>query len=192
MARPGVPSISRQSLLEAGPLITDDQFLGKYQLLERIGRGGMGEVYRARYLTACDDEVAIKVIRTDLTEDPTLSRRFFHEVHALSRLSHPHILSPIEYGNVDGKLYLVMPWIRDGTLSQLLRERGGLLPVEEAIPLFVQLCQAVQHAHERGIIHRDIKPQNVLVQHGQNIFLADFGIALDSTQTYQTITSGGV
>lgn len=173
-------------------MITDDQFLGKYQLLERIGRGGMGEVYRARYLTACDDEVAIKVVRADLTEDPTLSRRFLREVRALSRLSHPHILPPLEYGNRDGKLYLVMPWIRDGTLSQLLRERGGLLPVEEVVPLFVQLCQAVQHAHECGIIHRDIKPQNILVQDGQNVFLADFGVALDSTQTYQTITREGV
>jgi serine/threonine protein kinase len=173
-------------------LITDDQFLGKYQLLERIGRGGMGEVYRARYLTGCDDEVAIKVMRADLTEDPTLSRRFFREARALTRLSHPYILPLIEYGNRDGKLYLVMPWIRDGTLSQLLRERGGLLPAEEAVPLFVQLCQAVQHAHECGIIHRDIKPQNVLVQHGQNVFLADFGIAIDSTQTYQTITREGV
>lgn len=173
-------------------MMTGEQFLGQYQLLERIGQGGMAEVYRARDLTACGREVAIKVIRSDRIEDTTLSQRFLREAHALSRLSHPHILLPIACGEENGRPYLVMPWVRDGTLSQLLQGRHGVLSLEEAIPLFGQLCQAVQYIHEEGIIHRDIKPQNVLVQQGTHVFLTDFGIALDRTQTQLTLTEGGL
>lgn len=170
--------------------MTDDHFLGQYHLLERIGRGGMAEVYRAREQTS-DREVAIKIIRTELTDDPTLIQRFLREVRALSRLSHPHILSPIAWGEADGIFYLVMPWVRDGTLAQFLTARGGTLPLEEAMLLFGQLCQAAQHAHESGIIHRDIKPQNVLMQRGTHLLLADFGIALDFHETRLTFTGAG-
>jgi serine/threonine protein kinase len=170
--------------------MTDDHFLGQYHLLERIGRGGMAEVYRAREQTS-NREVAIKIIRTELTDDPTLSRRFLREVRALSRLAHPHILSPITWGEADGIFYLVMPWVRDGTLARFLAARGGALPLEEALPLFGQLCQAVQHAHKSGIIHRDIKPQNVLMQRGTHLLLADFGVALDCTETRLTFTGAG-
>lgn len=173
-------------------MMTDEQFLGQYQLLERIGQGGMAEVYRARDLTAYGREVAIKVIRNDLIEDSAWSQRFLREGRALSRLSHPHILSPIACGEENGRPYLVMPLVRDGTLSQLLQGHHGFLSPEQAIPLFGQLCQAVQYAHEEGIIHRDIKPQNVLVQQCTHVFLVDFGIALDRTQTQLTLTEAGL
>lgn len=170
--------------------MTEDYVLGQYHLLERIGRGGMAEVYHARELTASDREVAIKVIQGELSPNPHLSQRFLREARTLSRLSHPHILSPIDWGEEDGTFYLVMPWVRDGTLSQFLKARGGALSIQEALPLFGQLCQAVQYAHDSGIIHRDIKPQNVLVERGAHILLADFGIALDFNDTRLTLTGG--
>src|SRR5215831_6913147 len=138
--------------------------LGAYELIQRIGAGGMAEVYRARQLSAFGREVAIKVIRTEFVEDATFRTRFLREAHAISRLSHPNILPLIEFGDENGTLYLVMPWVREGTLRDFLRQYNGPLPLEVVIPLFVQLCDAVQYAHEEGIIHRDIKPQNVLLQ----------------------------
>lgn len=170
--------------------MTEDYVLGQYHLLERIGRGGMAEVYHAKELTASDREVAIKVIQGELTPNPHLSQRFLREARTLSRLSHPHILSPIDWGEEDGTFYLVMPWVRDGTLSQFLKARGGALSIQEALPLFGQLCQAVQYAHDSGIIHRDIKPQNILVEHGAHVLLADFGIALDFNDSRLTLTGG--
>ncbi len=171
---------------------TDQHILGDYELIERIGQGGMAEVYYARHLTDPSQEVALKVIRAPLAEDQVMRRRFLREVRALSRLSHPHILSLLAWGEEEDKLYLVLPWVRDGTLSHLLQTRGGSLPVEEALPLFGQLCAAVQHAHEHGIIHRDIKPQNVLVHQGTHIFLTDFGIAQSCQDSRLTLTGVGM
>lgn len=150
----------------------------------------MAEIFRARELTASGREVALKIIRTDLTDDPTVSRRFLREVRALCRLCHPHILSPIAWGEAEGICYLVLPWVRDSTLSHLLNARGGVLTLEETLPLFGQLCQAVHNTHEAGIIHRDLKPHNVLVQQGTHVLLADFGVALDSTASRLTLTGG--
>ncbi len=166
--------------------------LGAYQLIERIGSGGMAEVYRARQLTAFGREVALKVIRPEFTEDETFRRRFLREAHAISRLAHPNILPLIEFGDENGILYLVMPWVREGTLRDLLRQYNGPLPLEVAIPLFVQLCNAVEYAHEEGIIHRDIKPQNILLQRGAHVLLTDFGIARDRDQTQVTATNAGI
>jgi serine/threonine protein kinase len=169
----------------------DQPVLGQYRLLKRIGYGGMSEVYYARSLDDESQEVAVKAIRTDLAEDPIITRRFLREVRALSRLSHPHILSLLDWGEEEDRIYLVLPWISDGSLSHLLRERGAL-PVEQAIPFFGQLCAAVQYTHEHNIIHRDIKPQNVLVQHGDYALLTDFGIAQDPTDTRLTLTGCGM
>ncbi len=166
--------------------------LGAYELLERIGGGGMAEVYRAKQSTAFGREVAIKVIRAGFGEDTTFRERFLREAQAISKLSHPNILPLIEFGEENGILYLVMPLAREGTLRDLIKQRNGPLPLEEAIPLFVQLCDAVQYAHEEGIIHRDIKPQNVLLQRRTHVFLADFGIARDAAETQLTATGSGI
>ena len=166
--------------------------LGAYELIERIGGGGMAEVYRAKQLTAFGREVAIKVIRAGFSEDASFRERFLREAQAISKLSHPNILPLIEFGEQDTTLYLVMPLAREGTLRDLLKQRNGPLPLEEAIPLFVQLCGAVQHAHEEGIIHRDLKPQNVLIQQRTHVLLADFGIARDTTETQMTATGAGI
>src|SRR5215467_6977662 len=153
--------------------------LGAYELIQRVGAGGMAEVYRARQLTAFNREVAVKVIRTHFTEDPSFRERFLREAQAISKLSHPNILPLIEFGEENQTLYLVMPLAREGTLRDLLRQHRGPLSLDEAVPMFVQLCDAVQYAHEEGIIHRDIKPQNVLLQRRAHVLLTDFGIARD-------------
>ena len=164
--------------------------LGDYELIERIGGGGMAEVYRAKQLTAFGREVALKVIRTDLSASEEFRARFLREAQAISRLSHPNILPLIEFGEEDETLYLVMPLIREGTLRDLIRGRDNTLPLEEGLPLFIQLCNAVQYAHEQGIIHRDIKPQNVLLQQHTHVLLTDFGIARD--RSGKQITSIGL
>ena len=162
--------------------------LGNYELVERVGSGGMAEVYRARQLTAFGRDVAIKVIHPQFSSDETFRARFLREAQAISRLSHPNILPLIEFGEENETLYLVMPLIPDGTLRDLLKQQQGPLPLQESLPLFTQLCAAVQAAHEQGIIHRDIKPQNVLLQQ-RHVLLSDFGVARD--QRGQHITSVG-
>jgi serine/threonine protein kinase len=164
--------------------------LGAYELTERIGGGGMAEVYRAKQLTAFGREVAIKIIRPGFSEDPSFRERFLREAQAISKLSHPNILPLIEFGEENGTLYLVMPLAREGTLRDLLKQRNSPLSLEEAIPLFIQLCDAVQYAHEEGIIHRDIKPQNVLLQRRTHVLLADFGIARDTAENQHMTTTG--
>ncbi|HLV97737.1 MAG TPA: serine/threonine-protein kinase [Ktedonobacterales bacterium] len=166
--------------------------LGAYELMERVGEGGMAEVYRAKQLSAFGREVALKVIRREFTGDEAFRRRFLREAHAISRLSHPNILPLIEFGDERGLLYLVMPLVREGTLRDLLSKHGGPLALEEALPLFVPLCDAVQYAHQEDIIHRDIKPQNVLLQRYTHVLLADFGIARDRFDTHLTTTGMGI
>ena len=173
----------------AGP---EGKRLGAYELLERIGAGGMAEVYRARQLSAFGREVALKVIRAEFVGNATFRKRFLREAHAISRLSHPNILPLIEFGDDNGTLYLVMPWIHEGTLHDLIRQRNGPLSLEEAIPLFVPLCDAVQYAHEEGVIHRDIKPQNVLLQRYTHVLLTDFGIARVLAQSQVTSAGAGI
>jgi serine/threonine protein kinase len=167
--------------------------LGAYELLERIGGGGMAEVYRARQTTAFGREVAIKVIRAGYSENQTFRERFLREAQAISKLSHPHILPLIEFGEEGETLFLVMPLAREGTLRDLMKQRNGPLPLEEAIPIFTQLCDAVHYAHEQGIVHRDLKPQNVLMQRRAHVLLADFGIARDSAESeHLTATGAGI
>jgi serine/threonine protein kinase len=166
--------------------------LGDYELVEQIGSGGMAEVYRARQLTAFNREVALKVIRPGFSGKDEFRARFLREAQAISRLSHPNILPLIEFGQEDQTLYLVMPLVREGTLRDLIKQRNGPLSPEEALPLFSQLCGAVHYAHSQGIIHRDIKPQNVLLQQHTHVLLADFGIARDRTEKTITATGAGV
>ncbi|GEM_PF-805190 len=166
--------------------------LGDYELIERIGGGGMAEVYRARQLRAFNREVALKVIRPGFSEQEEFRARFLREAQVISRLSHPHILPLIDFGEQDTILYLVMQLVREGNLRDLLRAQQGPLPLAQAISLFTQLCSAVQYAHSQGIIHRDIKPQNVLLQQGTHVLLADFGIARASNEQGMTATGAGI
>ncbi len=166
--------------------------LGDYELVEQIGNGGMAEVYRARQLTAFNREVAVKIIRPDFSQHEEFRSRFLREAQAISRLSHPNILPLIEFGEESQTLYLVMPLVREGTLRDLIKQRNSPLAPEEALPLFTQLCSAVHYAHTEGIIHRDIKPQNALLQQHTHVLLGDFGIARSRAEKAITATGVGL
>lgn len=167
--------------------------LGAYELIERIGGGGMADVYRAKQTTAFDREVAVKVIRSGFSEDQMFRERFLREAQAIAKLSHPNILPLIEFGQERDILYLVMPYAPGGTLRDLISRMNGPLSLNDTVEIFTQLCDAVQYAHEQGIVHRDIKPQNVLIQRGKHLLLADFGIARDTaSDTKLTMTGAGV
>jgi serine/threonine-protein kinase len=169
--------------------------LGTYELLELIGTGGMAEVYRARQHNAFGRDVAVKVIRRGFSDDALFRERFLREGQAAARLAHPHILPLIEVGQTGDSgelLFLVMPYVAGGTLRDLLAQTGGPLPIEVIARLFGQLCDAVQHAHEHGLIHRDIKPSNILLQNERYALLTDFGIALDTEDVRLTSTGIGM
>ncbi|MHB8600679.1 MAG: serine/threonine-protein kinase [Ktedonobacteraceae bacterium] len=145
--------------------------LGHYKLQQRLARGGMSEVYLA-YDTNTQSVVALKVVNK-LQEDHT--QRFQHEVQVLKQLAHPHILQVFEYGEDETWCYVAMPYVKDGTLRNRLR--NGPLSLTEVDALFIQIAEALQWSHERGFIHRDIKPSNVLLHEGKHVYLADFGLA---------------
>ena len=153
---------------------------GNYDLIRRIDMGGMGEVYLAHQRSAFNREVAVKIIRNDLSHDPLARARFFREAEVSSHLKHDHILPLFEFGEVDGRLFLVTPYISGGTLGQRLQ--AGPLSLEEVQHLFAALVQAVAYIHRRGVIHRDLKPSNILLDYEEEnervyVRLIDFGIA---------------
>jgi len=156
------------------------QQFGNYDLIRRIDMGGMGEVYLAHQRTAFNREVAVKIIRDDLSRDPLARERFSREAEVSSHLKHDHILPLFEFGEVQGRLFLVTPYISGGTLAQRLG--AGPLSVAEAQQLFTALAQAVAYVHRRGVVHRDLKPSNILLDNEEvteqiYVRLIDFGIA---------------
>lgn len=152
--------------------------LGNYDVIKRIRVGGMGAVYEGRQRTAFDRRVAIKVILGDYASDRDMRRRFAREARTIARLQHPHILPLIEFGDEQGILYLVMPFIDGGTLTNYLRHH--LLDLDEVAAIYTQLLDAVEFAHEEGLIHRDIKSSNVLLEMRRSgpphVYLGDFGL----------------
>src|SRR5579883_1399733 len=151
---------------------------GNYELVRRIDVGGMGEVYLAHQLTAFGRTVAIKIIRSDLVHDITARARFLREAEVSAHLKHEHILPLFDFGEVDGRLFLVTPYIEGGTLATRLQK--GPLSLAETRRLFVPLVQAVAYIHRRGVVHRDLKPTNIMLDTEDNevyVRLIDFGIA---------------
>src|SRR6266487_3974185 len=134
---------------------------GNYDLVRRIDVGGMGEVYLARQRSAFGREVALKIIRSDLVHDVTARKRFLREAEVSAHLKHEHILPLYEFGEEQGRLFLVTPYIEGGTL--LRRLQTGSLSLSEVHQLFSALVQAIAYIHKRGVIHRDLKPSNILL-----------------------------
>jgi serine/threonine-protein kinase len=147
----------------------------RYDLEERVGEGGMSTVYRARD-TVLEREVAIKVLHEQFSRDPEYVERFRREARAIARLSHPNIVTVIDRGEVDGRQFIVFEHIRGETLKDVIA-REGELPVERALALAHQIGRALVYAHEAGVVHRDVKPQNVLVDSEGSAKVTDFGIA---------------
>lgn len=158
----------------------DLQKFGNYDLIRRIDVGGMGEVYLAHQRSAFGREVAVKIIRSDLVNDAQARQRFLREAEVASYLKHDHILPLLEFGEEQGRLFIVTPYISGGTLTQRLIR--GALPISEVHELFSALCRAVSYLHKRGIVHRDLKPANILLDTEEDggstyVRLIDFGIA---------------
>lgn len=168
-------------MLSKGQKIND-----RYEIIKTIGEGGMANVYLANDLIL-DRKVAIKVLRGDLSNDEKFIRRFKREALSVSNLSHPNIVEVYDVGEEDGNYYIVMEYIEGKTLKQLLQKRGALT-LPEVIDIMSQLTDGLAHAHEAYIIHRDIKPQNIMIEDNGMIKITDFGIAmaLNSTQLTQT------
>jgi len=167
------------------------QELGHYQVVEQLGEGGMATVYKALDLRL-DRHVAIKVIRRDALVKPDFLARFEREAKALAHLSHPHIVKILDYGEVEGAPYVVMEYFPGGTLKDKL---GSPLPWAEAARLLAPIASALYYAHQHKIIHRDVKPANVLISDSGQVMLSDFGIAKvleDSGATALTATGVGI
>ena len=162
--------------------------LGKYQIIEPLGEGGMATVYKA-YDPSLERYVAIKIIRTINQIDPDFLVRFQREARALARLDHPYILKVLDYGEENGVPYLVMPFVSHGTLKKYTR---GRIPYERAIGILLPVADALSYAHKRKIIHRDIKPANILFGESGEPILSDFGIAkmLDAGEQTQLTGTG--
>ena len=168
-------------MLSKGQKIND-----RYEIIKSIGEGGMANVYLAND-TILNRKVAVKVLRGDLSSDEKFIKRFQREALSVSNLSHPNIVEVYDVGEEDGQYYIVMEYIEGKTLKQLLKKRESLT-LAEVIDIMTQLTDGISHAHESYIIHRDIKPQNIMIEDDGKIKITDFGIAmaLNATQLTQT------
>jgi putative two-component system response regulator len=160
--------------------------LGRYQILDRIGRGGMALVYRA-YHPGLDRHVAVKVLPDLFAEDEGYRERFQLEARSVARLKHPNILEVFDFGYEQDVAYLVLELVEGGTLADRL---GSPIRLEETVKILGQIAQALDYAHQQGIVHRDIKPSNILIHTNGTPVLADFGLA-KIAGTLRRLTSSG-
>jgi serine/threonine-protein kinase len=147
----------------------------RYQLLERIGTGGMADVFRARDLML-ERTVAIKVLHEHYSDEQGFQERFKQEARAAANLSHPNIVTVHDFGFDDEQIFIVMEYIPGKDLKTILRQRGRYT-IEEAIPLIVQACAGIGYAHRAGLVHCDVKPHNMIVTPDGRLKVTDFGIA---------------
>lgn len=152
----------------------EETSFGKYQLVELLGRGGMGDVWRA-YDTVTDRAVALKILSAEISHDEMFQQRFRREAHAAARLSSPHLIPIHTYGDINGRLYVDMRLIEGRDLQSVL-SRGPLAP-DRAVHIIEQVAKALHAAHRDGLLHRDVKPSNILLDADDFAYLIDFGIA---------------
>jgi serine/threonine-protein kinase len=159
---------------------------GRYRLLGLIGEGGMGQVFKA-YDTQIGRDVAIKVLPIELAAEPGYQERFRREAHTAAQLTEPHIIPIFDVGEIDGRLYLVMPVIDGIDVAGLLKRDGPMSP-RLAVRVIEQLASALGAAHEHGLVHRDVKPSNALMTSHEFVYLIDFGVAHSGSATKLTRT----
>ena len=148
---------------------------GRYEILDKLGEGAMGVVYRARDL-ALGRAVALKMLSEEFAAEEELHQRFRREVEAVGQLSHPNIVSVYDMDETDGRLYMAMELLEGDDLRTLI-ERQAAISLAERVRIFLQICAGLGYAHARGIVHRDIKPANILVSARGQVKLLDFGLA---------------
>lgn len=158
----------------------------RYEILEQLGGGGMAIIYKARD-NILNRLVSVKILRPEYTCDGDFVKRFRREAQAVASLSHPNIVSIYDVGQEDEVYYLVMEYIEGDNLKNLIREKGAL-PPEQAVEIARQVSEALQHAHGNNIVHRDVKPQNILITKDGRAKLTDFGIAREATTATLTQT----
>jgi serine/threonine protein kinase/Tol biopolymer transport system component len=170
--------------------------ISHYEILEKIGSGGMGEVYRARD-TSLERDVALKILPTEIADDPQRTERFQQEAKAVAALSHPNILGIYEFGTDQGRSYAAMELLEGETLSERLRH--GPIHPRKAVDIASQIADGLAAAHERGVVHRDLKPDNVFITTEGRVKILDFGLArlesrkpgIDPTASSDTLTEPG-
>ena len=160
---------------------------GRYKIKSHIGTGGMATVYLAQDLIL-ERPVAVKVLRLDFHTNEAAMRRFQREAQSATQLVHPNIVSVYDVGEEDGTNYIVMEYVEGTDLKEYIRERGPL-PPREAVRIMTQIVSAIELAHQNRIIHRDIKPQNILIDREGNVKITDFGIAIALSETSLTQTN---
>src|SRR6185295_6217763 len=153
--------------------------IGPYRLRRLLGKGGMGEVYEAEY-TVKDRIVALKLLPEAASHDPVFRKRLQREAHSAGRLQEPHVVPIHDYGEVDGLLYVDMRMIDGTDLRQMLKRYGPMTPAR-AVAIVRQIASALDAAHESGVMHRDVKPENILITRDDFAYLVDFGIANAAT-----------
>lgn len=168
---------------------------GRYKIVQQIGKGGFGAVYLATH-QATQQELVLKVLKPDLSEDPTQVQRFFNEARASSLLSHPHTVRVFDFGQTDsGLLYIAMERLHGKELAHALKESGGKLPPLRAVRIAIGVLKSLAEAHHAGLVHRDLKPDNIFLcrVHGEDEFVKviDFGIAKPKDSGDQNLTRTG-
>ena len=154
--------------------------IGKYHVVERIGRGGMGHIFKA-HDPVLDRFVALKLISSDIEVTDELRTRFFREAQACARLSHPNIVTVYEMGEDGGRLYIVMEFLEGEELRRLIDQHRPEA-LEDKLSIMTQVCDGLGYAHHKGIVHRDVKPGNILVLRNGQVKIFDFGIAQIATE----------
>lgn len=175
---------SEKHQVPQGRVISD-----RYHLVRSIGQGGMAEVYLAEDWARDKALVAVKILREDLSHDMEFVKRFATEARAASSLDHPNIVKVLDYGQDGNIRYIVQEYVAGQTLKEWIDQQGPL-PWQEAVPLAIQIGLALEHAHKRGIVHRDIKPHNILLTADKQAKVTDFGIARAANSHTITLTSG--
>ena len=150
------------------------KFFPQLEIIECLGRGGMGVVYKARQ-PRLNRLVALKLLAPEKGRDPQFAERFEGEAKALAQLNHPDIVTVYDFGETNGLYYLLMEFVDGVNLRQLMRSQK--ITPEQALAIVPRICEALQYAHDRGIVHRDIKPENILLDRQGQLKIADFGIA---------------
>ncbi|MBQ8647124.1 MAG: serine/threonine protein kinase, partial [Oscillospiraceae bacterium] len=164
---------------------------GRYLLQELVGVGGMANVYRAMDLKE-QRVVAVKVLKEECTENEELVRRFKNESKTIAVLNHKSIVKVYDVSVTDKLQYIVMEYIDGMTLKEYLAQRGGPLTWKETLHFVTQVLEALQHAHSKGVVHRDVKPQNIMLQNSGTVKIMDFGIARFSQAENQTLSEKAI
>ncbi len=161
---------------------------GRYRLIAPLGEGGMATIWRA-VDEQLDREVAVKILRPQFSSDPGFAARFKQEARSAGGLSHPNIVSVYDYGTdgADGEQYIVMELVDGRDLSTILRDRGSL-SVDDSVRIAIGVASALEVAHRKGIVHRDVKPGNILITDGGDVKVTDFGIARAVAEASMTVT----